>query len=243
MKKLEKHGGFLCLVGMMCLLVACQSVEPGATYTPQWVDQLSTIQLNEEFTSEDQIPDYTNQEAQSLCSGGYQLPDLGNSLADLAEQSDTIVVGHITHKKFFDYLGIPSTLVTIKVDEVLKGTPPQKFYTVANCAPMTKKEAKDYLKNPIIEEDAFLYNPLVYMPFEEPLLFFGREVDEHVPGIPNGKRYATRGMFQGVYGIHSDGTLYNMSSLIDSAGPYSPIVSDALENIKTIDAVRALIAD
>ena len=63
MKKVEKHGGFLCLVGMMCLLVACQSVEPGATYTPQWVDQLSTIQLNEEFTSEDQIPDYTNQEA------------------------------------------------------------------------------------------------------------------------------------------------------------------------------------
>lgn len=193
------------------------------------------------FTSDSELPRYSNEQVENyFYASSYQLPDQGDTFAELSTHADVVVTGRITQKKYFIYLGIKATEVTIQVDQVFKGNPPDQLRTVAMGPPISTQQAKAQAERLYMAEGGLLYNPLAYAPFGEELLFLGRHVEED-RGIPGDDVYATVGMFQGVYGVKADGSLYDFATLVGRDMRWGPVVRDTLENVKTLDGVRAIL--
>ena len=82
---------WLCL-SMVLLLMGCQPKEyPAAKLVEGQV-----------FTSDSQLPRYSNEQVENyFYASSYQLPDQGDTFAELSTHADVVVTGRITQKKYF----------------------------------------------------------------------------------------------------------------------------------------------
>jgi hypothetical protein len=223
-----KRAIWLCSI-MVLLLMGCQPED----------DPAVKLVEGQVFTSDSQLPRYSNEQVENyFYASSYQLPDQGDTFAELSTHADVVVTGRITQKKYFIYSGIPATEVTIQVDQVFKGNPPDQLRTVAMGPPISTKQAKAQAERLYMAEGGLLYNPLAYAPFGEELLFLGRHVEKDA-GIPGEDVYATVGMYKGVYGVKPDGSLYDLATLVGRDMRVWPVVKDTLEFVQNLQGVQA----